>query len=222
MPTNPYTIVDAINQVTELVTEYPWGLSVAPSAIITCAAVGASQTGVATPDSGSVYSRAEQFLDRARYQVLALGWPENTEMSKPFTISSTKVDLSNVFSVKASGPDAYRDIVIRWDTATTAGYKAYDANARTFVFSGTTLYLDAVVSLTWQDLPIKLADLVISRAKLMFQRRLGKNDQLTDLQLTQELGVADESADRNKFDKVNLPPNLDKMSNPANQNRQQG
>lgn len=221
MPTNPYTIVDAINQVTELVTEYPWGLSVAPSAIITCAAVGASQTGVATPDSGSVYSRAEQFLDRARYQVLALGWPENTEMSKPFTISATKVDLSNVFSVKASGPDAYRDIVIRYDTGTSK-YGAYDANGRTFVFSGTQLYLDAVVSLTWQDLPIKLADLVISRAKLMFQRRLGKNDQLTDAQLAQELGVADESADRNKFDKVNLPPNLDKMSNPANQNRQQG
>ena len=74
---NPYTIVDAINQVVETTTKFPWGLPMAPSAIITCAATGGSQTGTANADTTSIYARAEQFLDRARYQVLAMGWPEH-------------------------------------------------------------------------------------------------------------------------------------------------
>ena len=163
---NPYTIVDAINQITEVVTEFPMGGTLPPSAL-------------AVPDTVSIYARAEQFLDRARYQILSMGWPENTEMATAFTITSGKVNLPNTqyLNVKASGPDAYRNIVIRYDTVAAAGYKAYDSNQRTFSFNGTTLFLDTVLLLSWNDLTQKLADLVIAKAKVAFQREIGKNEQ---------------------------------------------
>lgn len=205
---NPYTIVDAINQVVETTTRFPWGLSVAPSAIITCASVGASQTGVAQPDKTSVYARAEEFIDRARYQILAMGWPENTEMARPFTASSGKVSLasSNLLNIKAAGPDGHRDLVIRTDGGVVS---VYDANLRTFnVTTGTLIiYLDCVLLLVWADLPTKLADLIIQRAKVMFNRRIGENEQLQDAQLGQEFDISNNVIDRNQLSNANVPFN---------------
>jgi len=196
---NPYTIVDAINQITEVVTEFPMGGVLAPSAL-------------AVPDTVSLYARAEQFLDRARYQILSLGWPENTEMAAKLTASSYKVALPNTIylGVQAAGPDSYRNIVIRYDSASPAGYKAYDSNTRSFsvtTAAGGDLYLNTILLLTWQDLTQKLADLVISKAKVAFQREIGKNDQQRDLQLTKELNTADEVVVRNTAIFSPLAPN---------------
>lgn len=222
---NPYTIVDAINQVVETTTKFPWGLPMAPSAIITCPVAAASQTGVANPDTTSIYARAEQFLDRARYQVLAMGWPENTEMSRPFTASSTKVSLAaaNVLNIKGSGPDSHRNLVIRTDGAIVS---VYDANLRTFAVTTASgvIYLDCVLLLTWADLPTKLADLVIQRAKVMFNRRLGENEQLNDAQLGQEYDISNEVIDRNSMSRQNVPFNTkeEATSTRPPQARQQG
>ena len=224
---NPYTIVDAINQVVETTTKFPWGLPMAPSAIITCAATGVSQTGTANADTTSIYARAEQFLDRARYQVLAMGWPENTEMARAFPAASGKVPLTglSVLNIKGSGPDGHRNLVIRTDTVTGA-VSVYDANLRTFaVTTGSlSIYLDCVLLLTWADLPTKLADLVIQRAKVMFNRRLGENEQLNDAQLGQEYDISNEVIDRNSMSRQNVPFNTkeEAASTRPPQARQQG
>lgn len=224
---NPYTIVDAINQVVETTTKFPWGLSMAPSAIITGTTVvtAALTTTIANPDTTSIYARAEQFLDRARYQVLAMGWPENTEMSRPFVASNFKVSLAtaNVLNIKGSGPDSHRNLVIRTDGTIVS---VYDANLRTFnvtTITG-TIYLDCVLLLTWADLPTKLADLVIQRAKVMFNRRLGENEQLNDAQLGQEYDISNEVIDRNSMSRQNVPFNTkeEATSTRPPQARQQG
>lgn len=224
---NPYTIVDAINQVVETTTKFPWGLPMAPSAIITGTVVvtAAATTTIANPDTTSIYARAEQFLDRARYQVLAMGWPENTEMSRPFTASSQKVSLAaaNVLNIKGSGPDSHRNLVIRTDGTVVS---VYDANLRTFLVTTASgvIYLDCVLLLTWGDLPTKLADLVIQRAKVMFNRRLGENEQLNDAQLGQEYDISNEVIDRNSMSRQNVPFNTkeEATSTRPPQARQQG
>lgn len=225
---NPYTIVDAINQVVETTTKFPWGLPMAPSAIITGTAVvtAATTTTIANPDTTSIYARAEQFLDRARYQVLAMGWPENTEMSRPFVASGNKVSLAsaNVLNIKGSGPDSHRNLVIRTDGTIVS---VYDANLRTFSVTTSatgTIYLDCVLLLTWADLPTKLADLVIQRAKVMFNRRLGENEQLNDAQLGQEYDISNEVIDRNSMSRQNVPFNTkeEATSTRPPQARQQG
>lgn len=229
---NPYTIVDAINQVVETTTKFPWGLPMAPSAIITGTTVvtAAVTTTIANPDTTSIYARAEQFLDRARYQVLAMGWPENTEMSRAFAATAGKVALtganSNVLNIKGAGPDGHRNLVIRTDTVSPFAVSVYDANLRTFaVTTGTlSIYLDCVLLLTWSDLPTKLADLVIQRAKVMFNRRLGENEQLNDAQLGQEYDISNEVIDRNSMSRQNVPFNTkeEATSTRPPQARQQG
>lgn len=205
--TNPYTIVDAINQVTETVTPHPWGFAAPPSLVYT--SPDGTTNGTLTPDTTSLYARAEQFLDRARVQILSRGWPENTEKSRVFTAGNFKVDLTGYLNVKSSGPDGYRSIVLRYDSA-AAAMSAYDADVGTFNVAATSaglVYLDVVVDLAWVNLPVKLADLIINHAKMLFNRRVGGNEQLNDQQLGQELGFADSSVDRNSAMKTGLPFN---------------
>ena len=266
---NPYTIVDAINQIVETVSEFPTNSQ--PSA---------------SGDTTSIYARAETFLDRARYQVLALGWPENTELSRPFNANWLgQVDVDGIMAAQSGGPDQHRNLVIRSQFGIQ---RVYDANNRTFVvtdtgttptaaaswangseyfilalsstsaaqwqavglpvgatpavgqriasYIGTTavggggtvaafssakkVYLDAVVLLTWSDLPLKLADLVIGKAKLLFQRRI-QNGQLPDQQLQQEYMQAEMLADRNIASEKLLPPNTRASMAPQVQGGQQ-
>ena len=196
---NPYTIVDAINQVVETVSEFP--TTTQPSAV---------------GDTTSIYARAEQFIDRARYQVLSLGWPENTEMSRPFTTASSYISMTGILSIQAAGPDQYRNLVIRKHNS---GPAVYDANLRVFVTTG-TVYLDAVILLNWDDLPLKLADVVVSKAKLLFQRRI-QNGQLPDQQLQQEYIQAEMAVDRNEAKESMLPPNTRQNMPPQVQGGQQ-
>lgn len=279
---NPYTITDAICQITELVTPFPMAGTIRPSL-------------QAVPDSTTIYARAEQFLDRARYSVLSMGWPENTQMATPYTARNSQVAIPGVMSIKASGPDSYKNLVARWNTnptdvetavtATTVlgsytvfswtdqsivngnkirlsvtapagfstgvdyyaqsvsstsfrlsatlggvdiisssagvisgitatvnldpGFYVFDSNLRTFGFSAAsgTVYLDTVQLLSWEDLTQKMADLVISKAKIAFQRRIADNNQLSDQQLNQEAQNADLIVDRNKAIFSPLAPN---------------
>lgn len=278
---NPYTITDAICQITELVTPFPMAGTLRPSL-------------QAVPDLTTIYARAEQFLDRARYSVLSMGWPENTQMATPYTAKNSQVAVPGIMSLKASGPDSYKNLVARWNTsptdvesavtATTAsgvtsfawsdqylitgtrvvlsvtaptgftigtpyyvsspgstsfrlaasvggseivssvtgavsgitatanyepGFYVYDSNLRTFAITSAAgvVYLDTVQLLTWEDLTQKMADLVISKAKIAFQRRIAGNNQLSDQQLNQELEEADAIVDRNKAIWSPLAPN---------------
>lgn len=278
---NPYTITDAICQITELVTPFPMAGTLRPSL-------------QAVPDLTTIYARAEQFLDRARYSVLSMGWPENTQMATPYVAKNSQVAVPGIMSLKSSGPDSYKNLVARWNTsptdvetavtATTAGgvtsfawsdqflvtgtrvvlsvtaptnftvgttyyvsspgstsfrlsatnggaelvssvssavpgitasanyepgFYVYDSNLRTFAITSAsgTVYLDTVQLLTWEDLTQKMADLVISKAKIAFQRRIADNNQLSDQQLNQELGEADAIVDRNKAIWSPLAPN---------------
>ena len=187
---NQYTIVDAINQIVETIGEFPMGGSVRPSA---------------SGDTSSIYWRAEQHLDRALQQILAQGWPENTERSRQFTANGSGfVTLSNILSIKAAGPDHFRNLVIRNNAGTPT---VYDADKRTFnLGASATVFLDCTVLLTFEDLPTKLADVVIGQAKLLFQRRL-QNSQLADSQMQQEYVQAEIRADRNEAQRSDLPPN---------------
>jgi len=203
---NPYTIVDAINQVVETIGEFPMGGTTRPSA---------------GGDTTSIYWRAETFIDRALYQVLAQGWPENTERARSFTASGSGfVTLTNILSIKATGPDHYRTLVIRNNAGTPT---VYDADKRTFnLGASATVFLDVTVLLAWEDLPVKLADVVIAQAKLLFQRRL-QNSQLADSQMQQEYVQSEMRADRNEASRSDLPPNTQPMfPNTGGQQRDQG
>lgn len=186
MATNPYTIGDAINQIVESINEFPRSTAGRPST-------------EAVPDLTSIYYRAECFLDRSKSQVLAQGWPENTERSKLFTHSSGAISMANVLSCKAAGPDHYRNLVIRNNAL-------FDADKSTATFSA-NVYLDAVVDLTWESLPLRLADLVIANASMLFQRRL-QGSQLHDQLNQQEYIAAELRAERNEMSRSDLPPNL--------------
>lgn len=204
---NPYTIVDAINQVVETIGEFPMGGTLRPSA-------------QSPADTSSIYWRAETFIDRAIYQVLAQGWPENTERSRPFVAAAGTghVNMTGFLSAKSSGPDHYRNLVIRLHAG---GPKLYDADKRTFdLVANSTVYLDVTVLLAWEDLPVKLADVVIAQAKLAFQRRL-QNSQLADQQMQQEYMQAEIRADRNEAAQSDLPFNTRPMIPQPQQGRQQ-
>ena len=278
---NPYTITDAICQITELVTPFPMAGTLRPSL-------------QAVPDLTTIYAKAEQFLDRARYSILSMGWPENTQMATPYTAKNSQIAVPGIMSLKASGPDSYKNLVARWSTsptdveaavtATTAsgvtsfawsdqnlitgtrvilsvnapsgfatgtpyyvsspsssafrlsatvggtemfstvtgsvpnitatanyepGFYVYDSNLRTFAITSASgvIYLDTVQLLTWEDLTQKMADLVINKAKIAFQRRIADNNQLSDQQLNQEYENSNQVIDRNKAIFSPLAPN---------------
>lgn len=186
MATNPYTVVDAINQIVEAINEFPMSGSTRPS-------------DKNPADLSSIYWRAETYLDRAKKQLLAQGWPENSERGKLFTPVSNAISMSGVLACKGSGPDHYRSLVIRNNAL-------YDADLKVATFSA-AVYLDVVVDLTWENLPLRLADLCIANARMLFQRRL-QGSQLHDTQLQQEYIAAELRTDRNQSKQNDVPPNL--------------
>ena len=184
---NPYSIIDAINQVAEVLIPFPMGGSVAPSAL-------------SPADTTSVYAIAEQFLDRARIDVCSQPMPENTQLAKEYTLNGqSKIALVQSpiayaeLAVRGAGPDQYRTIVLRYDsTSGQTGMRPYDQDKGTFALGTATtgkVYLDVTVLLPWESLTSKLAEQVISKAKLSFQRRYAP-EQLKDLQLQQEFQMA--------------------------------
>lgn len=177
---NPYTIVDAINQVTEVLIPFQWSLSA-----------------LSAGDDTSIYYVANQFLDRARIEVCSQGTDGNVEYAVAYPASASKVTLVQApaayaeLSIRGAGPDAYRNLALRWDTTAPAQMRPYDLDNRKFEVTASatgTLYLDVVRLLPWDSLTVKSAEAIIAKAKLAFQRRYAP-EQLKDAQLVQELGM---------------------------------
>lgn len=203
------SMIDAINEVVETVMEFPMSGTVRPS----------QQTPV---DATSVYARAEDFIERETTRVLAQGFPENTEPSHAYTPVSNRVTLpATVLRVRAAGPDAHRTLVIREEVVASVPYRrVYDANRATFDMGTATIFLDTVVSLDIEDLPRTLQDVIVSSAKLKFQRRM-QGSQVADQQLMMEYMQAEAAVDRNRPKDDAMSFNTRAMI-PQQQQQQQG
>lgn len=194
------TMVEAINEVVETVQEFPMSGALRPS----------RQDPV---DTTSIYARAEEFIDRESMRIQAHGYPENTDLCRPFTPATDRVTLpQNVLRVRAAGPDAHRTLVIREEVVDEPVYdeqgnqtgttpvpyrRLYDANRQTFSAGTGPVFLDAVILLDVEDLPRTLQDVVVGSAKMKFQRRM-QGSQLADQQLMMEYMQAEAVVDRNK------------------------
>lgn len=197
-----YTFVQAINEIVEVVGEFPMTGNTKPSALN-------------TPDTTSNYARAEQFIDRYSKRIQAQGWPENTTFAKKFTSAQVtghtgtngfKIAIADtVLRVKAAGPDEHRTLVIRYDADAENPaqndvplQRLYDANNQTFAFgtAATDVYLDVVEELAFENLTVHLQDVIIGQAKMAFQRRLQGNLNM-DTALSSEYIQAEAQAPRN-------------------------
>jgi hypothetical protein len=154
-------------------------------------------------DTTSIYARAEQFVERESMRVQATGWPENTDVARRFEPASGKITLPpTVLRIRGAGPDAHRTLVIRNDSGTR---RVYDANRQTFDMPAAT-YLDTVVLLDFDSLPRTLQDVIVSSAKMRFQRRM-QGSQSADQQLAMEYMQAEFIADRNRVKQDAVPFN---------------
>jgi hypothetical protein len=185
---NPYVIADAINQVAEVLIPFPmYG------------------TDLAAGDETSVYAIAKQFLSRARVDVCSVSTEHNTQLAKEYTLDAggkaTLTQAPNAYAelaIKAAGPDQYRTLVLRWDSTATAQMRPYDADKGTFALGTPTtgkVWLDVTVLLPWESLNSRMAEQVIARAKLAFQRRYAP-EQLKDMQLQQEYQMSGDASRR--------------------------
>ena len=185
---NPYSIADAINQVAEVLIPFPmYGSDL--------------QAG----DETSVYAIAKQFISRARTDVCSVASEHNTQLAKEYSLDGGgKAALTQAptayaeLAIKAAGPDQYRTLVLRWDSTATAQMRPFDADKGTFVLGTATtgkVWLDVTVLLPWESLNTRMADQVIARAKLAFQRRYAP-EQLKDMQLQQEYQMSGDASRR--------------------------
>jgi len=206
------SFVEAINELVETVNEFPMSGSTKPSG---------------SGDTTSIYARAETFIDRESRRIQALGWPENTTLSRAITAeSSAKTVLVEAYlSVRAAGPDQHRNLVMRSVTSgspAVTNTKLYDADKQSFDITSAndgTVYLDTVENLDFEYLPNHLQDVIVARAKMTFQRRIQGNSE-ADQQLMQEYAQAEQLAFRNKPDldqNFNIRPSFG-----AAQEQQQG
>ena len=189
---NGLTLLQGVNELVESVGEFPTGT---------------------LPNAGgtSIYSRARDILERETKRVLSQGWPENTNMTqKKVPHDSTGgtsfyIELgSDVLQIRAAGRDSHRDLTMRQNTvdkndgaATDGQPMVYDANKATFDMGSTDdVYIDEVVNIpfAWVSPPVQ--DVVLGRARMVFQRRVQGNME-TDAALMQEYQEADVVAPRN-------------------------
>lgn len=192
------TMVDAINELVETIMEFPMSGTTRPSL---------------QNDTTSIYARAEDFVERESMRVQATGWPENTDVARKFEPAGDRITLTpNVLRVRGAGPDAHRTLVIRSETVTagnppvvTEFRRVYDANRQTFQIDS-PIYLDAVVLLDFNTLPRTLQDVIVSSAKMRFQRRM-QGSQSADQQLAMEYMQAEFIADRNRIKQDAVPFN---------------
>ena len=185
---NPYSIADAINQVSEVLIPFPM--------------YGAD---VNVADETSIYAIAKQFISRARVDVCSIPTEHNTQLAKEYSLDAggkaTLIQAPTAYAelgIKAAGPDQYRTLVLRWDSTATAQMRPYDADKGTFALGTPTtgkVWLDVTVLLPWESLNTRMAEQVIARAKLAFQRRYAP-EQLKDLQLQQEFQMAGDASRR--------------------------
>lgn len=196
MAGNGLSIVEGINEIVETIGDFPM------------------DTGDDAPGTTgtSIYSRAQQILEREAKRILAEGWPENTEVGRRFTLNETTFvvdadDLAGVLRVQGSGPDRHRDLVLKTHTVGEAEVLGvYDANIKGFALnipsgeeSGDRddVFLDCTFDLDFEDITPLLQDVIVAKAKMMFQRRLQGNPSV-DQALQQEYIMANRAVGRNE------------------------
>ncbi|MBN30336.1 MAG: hypothetical protein CMB34_06710 [Euryarchaeota archaeon] len=207
-----FTFVEAINEVVETIGEFPMSGATKPS-------------GLTPPDTTSIYARAEEFIDRYNKRVQSQGFPENTVFGKAYTPNGSdnnNVDLATtVLRIQSSGPSEHRTLVLRVDTSDSSTPKIFDARLNSFDLGSTsTVFVDQVDLLAFEDLTPHLQDVIIGMAKVAFQRRMQGNLNM-DTALMQEYAQAEAQIERNIADISSQPFNQRPMVPGMGQPQQQ-
>lgn len=206
-----FTFVEAINEVVETIGEFPMSGVLKPSALNPV-------------DSTSIYARAEEFIDRYSKRVQSQGFPENTVFGKAYTPNGSdnnNVDLlPTVLRLQSSGPSEHRTLTIRVDASDQATPKIFDARLNSFNLGTETVFVDQVELLPFGNLTPHLQDIIISLAKVAFQRRMQGNLNM-DTALMQEYAQAEAQIERNIADIASQPFNQRPMVPGMGQPQQQ-
>ncbi len=206
-----FTFVEAINEVVETIGEFPMGGATKPSDL-------------SPADNTSIYARAEEFIDRYNKRVQSHGFPENTVFGKAYTPNGSdnnNVDLAtSVLRIQSSGPSEHRTLVLRVDTSDSSTPKIFDARLNSFNLGTETVFVDQVELLAFVNLTPHLQDIIISLAKVAFQRRMQGNLNM-DTALMQEYAQAEAQIERNIADIASQPFNQRPMVPGMGQPQQQ-
>ena len=206
-----FTFVEAINEVVETIGEFPMSGITKPSALN-------------PSDTTSIYARAEEFIDRYNKRVQSQGFPENTVFGKAYTPNGSdnnNVDLAtSVLRIQSSGPSEHRTLVLRVDTSDSSTPKIFDARLNSFNLGTETVFVDQVELLAFVNLTPHLQDIIISLAKVAFQRRMQGNLNM-DTALMQEYAQAEAQIERNIADIASQPFNQRPMVPGMGQPQQQ-
>lgn len=136
---------------------------------------------VSSLSSGLVEAEvAETILNTVDREVQSMGWNFNTELNKAF-VQDTNGEIAlgaDILRADATLKANSKDLVQR-------GSKMYDKAKHTFNI-GTTVNLDVVVELTFDDLPEVAKRYMTLRATRIFQDRVVGSNTLHDFELRDE------------------------------------
>ena len=136
---------------------------------------------VSSLSSGLVEAEvAETILNTVDKEVQSMGWNFNTELNKPFAQDTNgEIALgSDILRADATLKANSKDLVQR-------GLKMYDKKKHTFNI-GTTVNLDVVVELVFDDLPEVAKRYMTLRATRIFQDRVVGSNTLHEFELRDE------------------------------------
>lgn len=153
------------------------------------------------PGGDSEEGEAEAVLDLVSRQVQGEGWPENTEQFKTYAAGGAVTVGSDVLRVRGSGPDAHRNLVLNGDDL----YDADKGSATITATRGSTVFLEVVRNLSFEDCSPTLKDKIVADAMLTFQQR--KQGESREATLTREAVLADIRAQRLRPNIPSQPPN---------------
>ena len=117
---------------------------------------------------GEIHTDAENVLDRMNIRIQSWGWPENLQenVTSPSPSGGIITMASSTLAVRAVGVDRHRSISLRLD-------KLYEGAPSSSIsgFGTSTVQLDVVEKLSFDDCTPLLKDAIIAAASVTFQRR---------------------------------------------------
>lgn len=179
------TILEALNEVLESVTEFP--VDAVPS-----------------DSSGqTIQARALRFLERANTRIQGLGWPENTYYSQEKTVTQlaaydmSGADANNTFllGISGSGSDGHRQLSLVRNSSTGA-VEVYESDTNTMHTGSASVMVDIVLKRRFSLLSPALQSLIIRTAAQEMQRRI-KGSVQADAALGQERSLAEQGVVKN-------------------------
>ena len=185
------TILEALNEVLESVTEFPVD---------------------AVPDDSTgqtIQARALRFLERANTRVQSLGWPENTYYSQDKTVTQlaaydmSSTDPNNTFllGISSAGKDSHRQLSLVRNSSTGA-VEVYDSDTNKTLTGSSSVTVNVILKRRFSMLSPALQALVIRTAAQEMQRRI-KGSMQADQALGQERGLAETGVAKNNSAKKN-------------------